>query len=45
MILSDGNKLEMKEGNLLYCPPYTEHDVKNTGSLPLQYIYVVARAK
>lgn len=45
MMLSDGKKLEMKEGNLLYCPPDTEHDVKNTGSLPLQYIYVVARAK
>ena len=45
MILSDGKKLELKEGNILYCPPNTEHDVKNSGSLPLQYIYVVARTK
>jgi len=27
-----------------YCPPETEHDVANTGSTPLRYVYVVARA-
>jgi len=28
-----------------YCPPHTEHDVTNTGSEPLRYVYVVARAE
>lgn len=43
-MLSDGKQLEMKVGSVLYCPPDTEHDVKNTGATPLQYIYVVAKA-
>jgi len=43
-ILTDGRQLEMKINNVLYCPPFTEHDVMNTGSTPLRYIYVVAKA-
>ena len=43
-ILNDGSQLEMKVNNVLYCPPFTEHDVKNTGATPLRYIYVVAKA-
>jgi len=27
-----------------YCPPETEHDVTNTGRVPLRYVYVVAHA-
>jgi mannose-6-phosphate isomerase-like protein (cupin superfamily) len=27
-----------------YCPPQTEHDVTNTGSEPLRYLFIVARA-
>jgi quercetin dioxygenase-like cupin family protein len=45
MILRDGSQLEMKVGIALYCPPDTEHDVKNTGSSPLAYIYVVAKTR
>jgi len=45
MILSDGKQLEIKMGTALYCPPDTEHDVKNTGSGPLTYIYVVAKTR
>jgi mannose-6-phosphate isomerase-like protein (cupin superfamily) len=45
MILADGKQLEMKVGNVLYCPPSTEHDVKNTGSTVLRYIYVVAKTR
>jgi len=44
-LLDDGRKLEMKAGSVLYCPPHTPHDVRNTGSIPLQYIYVVAKAE
>ena len=43
-MLSDGKQLEINVGSVLYCPPDTEHDVKNTGATPLQYIYVVAKA-
>jgi len=28
-----------------YAPPHTEHDVINTGSTPLRYIYVTAKAE
>ena len=28
-----------------YCPPHREHDVLNTGTVPLRYIYVVAEAR
>ena len=30
---------------VVYIPPATRHNIKNTGSLPLQYVYVVAPAK
>jgi mannose-6-phosphate isomerase-like protein (cupin superfamily) len=43
-ILTDGRQLEMKVNTVLYCPPFTEHDVMNTGAAPLRYIYVVAKA-
>lgn len=29
----------------VYIPPQTEHDIKNTGSTILKYIYVVAKAE
>lgn len=44
-LLSNGDKLEISAGKVLYCPPDTEHDVKNTGSIPLEYIYVVAKTR
>lgn len=43
-ILNNGRQLEMKVNTVLYCPPFTEHDVMNTGATPLRYIYVVAKA-
>lgn len=45
MVLSGSKQLEMRVGTVLYCPPDTEHDVKNTGSTPLRYIYVVAKTR
>jgi mannose-6-phosphate isomerase-like protein (cupin superfamily) len=30
---------------VVYIPPATRHNIKNTGRLPLQYVYVVAPAK
>ena len=42
-----GNKktFNLKYGVVAYCPPHTEHDVKNTGSTLLKYIYVASKAK
>ncbi len=37
-----GAAIPMEKGSLVYCPPNTEHDVENTGSIPLRYIFVVA---
>lgn len=43
-LLNDDQRLEIKAESVLYCPPDTQHDVKNTGLTPLRYIYVVAKA-
>ena len=45
MILAGGKEMPLKAGSIAYCPSNTEHDVKNTGSTILRYIYVVAKAK
>ncbi len=44
MLLGDGSVLQLKAHVVAYCPPGTEHDVRNTGDRPLRYLYVVARA-
>ena len=36
--------LDIGQGKVAYIPPNTAHDVKNTGSGPLVYIYCVAPA-
>ena len=43
LIIGDSKQLEMNPGDVLYCPPETEHDVRNTGAGILRYIYVTAR--
>ena len=45
MIFRDGSTLQLKAHSALYCPPETEHDVKNTGARQLRYVYVVANAQ
>jgi quercetin dioxygenase-like cupin family protein len=41
-ICFDGyDKLKVEDGILIYCPSNTEHNVRNTGSELLRYIYVV----
>ena len=34
--------LAAEEGHLLYVPPQTVHDVRNTGTAALRYLYIVA---
>ena len=36
--------LRVAAGSILYIPPHTLHDIHNTGSEPLVYIYCVAPA-
>ena len=45
MIFQDGNTLPVEANHALYCPPETEHDVRNTGPGVLRYVYVVASIK
>ena len=36
---------DVAAGQIAYIPPHTQHDIKNTGSEPLIYIYCVAPVK
>src|SRR5512140_541040 len=45
MLFGDESFLRLKPYVVAYCPPDTEHDVRNTGSTPLRYVYVVAKAR
>ena len=45
MLLGDGSVLRLKPHVVIYCPPDTEHDVRNSGEGTLRYIYMVARAR
>jgi mannose-6-phosphate isomerase-like protein (cupin superfamily) len=45
MRLGDETILNLGPYVILYCPPDTEHDVFNTGSEPLRYVYLVAQAR
>ena len=37
-------KREIRKGQVAYNPPQTEHNVHNTGTEQLRYIYVVSKA-
>jgi mannose-6-phosphate isomerase-like protein (cupin superfamily) len=45
MIFDGGKKFYLKFGEVAYCPPNTGHDVTNTSSLPLKYLYVASKTK
>lgn len=40
--IGDSDPLVVGSGKVAYIPPRTLHDVENTGSAPLAYIYCVA---
>ena len=42
--VGDSDQLVVGAGKVAYIPPRTLHDVENTGSSPLAYIYCVAPA-
>jgi oxalate decarboxylase/phosphoglucose isomerase-like protein (cupin superfamily) len=43
MVFEKGMPVTLKYGMVAYCPPHTEHDVKNIGTIPLKYIYVASK--
>lgn len=45
MLFKDGSSLAIGGNHVLYCPPETEHDVVNTGTGVLRYVYIVASTK
>jgi mannose-6-phosphate isomerase-like protein (cupin superfamily) len=45
MTFENSSKLPVDPKLALYCPPHTEHNVTNTGTVELRYIYVVAAAR
>jgi quercetin dioxygenase-like cupin family protein len=45
MIFGDRSTLPANANSAVYCPPHTEHDVRNTGAGDLRYVYVAAGAR
>lgn len=39
-----GEKIPIREGQVIYIPPYSKHNIHNVDSKMLMYIYVVAKA-
>ena len=42
LVIGEGDCYQVGRGKASYIPPHTAHDVKNTGSEPLVYVYCVA---
>ena len=42
LLIGENNSFQVGEGKVSYIPPHTLHNVKNTGTEPLIYIYCVA---
>jgi len=40
-----GKILKIEENSVLYIPPKTEHDINNTGTWILEYVYVTSIAR
>ncbi|MFO8035739.1 MAG: cupin domain-containing protein [Anaerolineales bacterium] len=43
MVLKTGNRVDVTPENAIYCPPWTVHNVINTGETTLRYVYIVAK--
>ncbi|MHB0946658.1 MAG: cupin domain-containing protein [Sedimentisphaerales bacterium] len=40
-VIGDNKTLEVGQGKILYIPPQTPHNIKNTSDKPLSYIFCV----
>ena len=45
MSFEDGQKFNLKFGEVAYCPPHTEHDMKNIETTLLKYLYIATKTK
>jgi mannose-6-phosphate isomerase-like protein (cupin superfamily) len=45
MTFNNNQIFNLKYGIIAYCPPHTEHDVKNIGIIPLKYLYIATKTK
>ncbi len=45
MTFNNNQTFNLKYGVIAYCPPHTEHNIKNIGIIPLKYLYVAAKTK
>ena len=43
IVMDKAGKKKIEQGNVVYLPATTWHDVINTGNIPMKYIYVVSR--
>ena len=43
--ITGGPTLQLSPNSVLYCPPNKEHDVVNTGTTPLRYLYIAGKPK
>jgi mannose-6-phosphate isomerase-like protein (cupin superfamily) len=44
MLFGDGGTMRLSTNIVAYCPPHTEHDVRNCSGTVMRYIYIVARS-
>jgi mannose-6-phosphate isomerase-like protein (cupin superfamily) len=44
LLIGEEKSFQVGQGKVAYIPPKTNHDVENTGSKPLVYVYCVAPA-
>jgi quercetin dioxygenase-like cupin family protein len=44
MLFGDGGTIGLSPNMVAYCPPHTEHDVRNCSDKIMRYIYIVARS-
>ena len=43
--ITGGPTLSLTPNSVVYCPPNTEHDVVNTGTQTLRYLYIASKHK
>lgn len=43
MVISRGPTLKLTPNSVAYCPTQTEHHIKNSGTVPLKYVYIAAQ--
>ena len=45
LLQEEGGETLLDVRHFCYCPPHAGHDVRNTGTEPLRYVYVVAKTE